>query len=87
MDQEATVETPTAGPGTDRSARVAALRAEVATLEAELERRERQHEQVVERYEALLDEQTRAHRETEEFVWTGPPDEQDGLLASLRSLF
>lgn len=66
-----------------RTAREVALASEVATLEAELERRERRLERVVERYESLLAEQARAYRAADpgpddrceaEFVWTDEPD-------------
>lgn len=90
---------PPSGPDHER---VSTLRAEVSALEEQLDRREQQLDDVVARYETLLEERTRAASEAEEFVWSSPDEghpgagagtdtelntDETGLLATVRSLF
>ena len=64
----------------------------VATLEAELERKDREMERIIERYEQVIDTRARLRRETpdsERFVWSGTveqPPEQQGALERLRTV-
>lgn len=73
LQRRAAVDGEPARPRPQQPDRIVALQAEVAVLEAEVEKREQQLQQVVDRYEALLAEQTRAHRESAVggFTWTG----------------